>query len=72
MVNYTDIFLCQAVHMLSGFALPDGIDDNVSYESLRNKTYIYLTIFLGGHDGGVYMEQCDGGHDSSVVACSQD
>ncbi|EXA32984.1 hypothetical protein FOVG_15793 [Fusarium oxysporum f. sp. pisi HDV247] len=27
MVNYTDIFLCQAVLMLSGFALPDGIDD---------------------------------------------
>ncbi|KAF5602867.1 uncharacterized protein FSUBG_7507 [Fusarium subglutinans] len=27
MVNYTDIFVCQAVLMLSGFALPDGIDD---------------------------------------------
>ncbi|KAF5624800.1 permease of the major facilitator superfamily [Fusarium tjaetaba] len=27
MVNYTDIFICQAVLMLSGFALPDGIDD---------------------------------------------
>ncbi|CAG7565402.1 unnamed protein product [Fusarium equiseti] len=27
MVNYTVIFLCQAVLMLSGFALPDGIDD---------------------------------------------
>ncbi|KAJ4039076.1 hypothetical protein NW761_010307 [Fusarium oxysporum] len=27
MANYTDIFLCQAVLMLSGFALPDGIDD---------------------------------------------
>ncbi|KAF5630051.1 permease of the major facilitator superfamily [Fusarium sp. NRRL 52700] len=27
MVNYADIFICQAVLMLSGFALPDGIDD---------------------------------------------